>query len=240
MTEFKNVNAGYPGEENIIHNISFRVSGGERVGIVGSNGAGKSTLLKAALGLVNHSGEITVGGLEVSKKNLAGIRKKAGYLLQNSDSQMFMPTVLDDMVFGPVNYGTGREEAVQKAKETLDSLGAGYLAGKYNHKLSGGEKKLAAIATVLTADPEILLLDEPTSSLDPKNRRKIIDILNSTDKTKLIASHDLDFILDTCDRVILLYRGSLISQGSAQEILQNRELLEENGLELPLRYYTAG
>lgn len=237
MIEFRNVSAGYPGGETILRDISFSVKAGENIGIVGANGAGKSTLLKTALGLLTHEGTVLIGGVEVNKKNLPVIRKTAGYLLQDSDNQMFMPTVLDDMVFAPVNYGKSRQEAEKSAKETLESLGAGYLIDKYNHKLSGGEKKLAAIATVMTAEPEILLLDEPSASLDPKNRRKIINILNSINKTKLIASHDLDFILDTCQRVMILNQGKLVSQGNAAEILQNGELLDENGLELPLRYY---
>ncbi|MBR3620866.1 MAG: ABC transporter ATP-binding protein, partial [Clostridia bacterium] len=215
----------------------FSVAAGESTGIVGANGAGKSTLLKTALGLLNFEGTVLIGGAQVNKKNLPLIRKTAGYLLQDSDNQMFMPTVLDDMAFAPVNYGKSRAEAEKAAKETLESLGAGYLIDKYNHKLSGGEKKLAAVATVMTAEPEILLLDEPSASLDPKNRRKIINILNSINKTKLIASHDLDFILDTCEKVMILNNGELVCQGSAGEILQDAQLLDRNGLELPLRYY---
>lgn len=237
MIEFKNVSAAYHGGEDILYEISFKTAAGENTGIIGANGAGKSTLLKTAVGLLGHSGEIIIGSDEVCKKNLAVIRRKAGYLLQNSDDQMFMPTVLDDMIFASVNYGMKREEAVAKAEETLRRLGAENLRDKYNHKLSGGEKKLAAIATILTAEPEILLLDEPTSSLDPKNRRRIINILNAEKKTKLIASHDLDFILDTCDTVILLNKGRIAARGDAKEILRNKELLEENDLELPLRYY---
>ena len=239
MIEFINVSAGYPGGENILNEISFSIGAGENTGIIGANGAGKSTLLKTALGLVEHSGEIRIASVDVCKKNLAVIRRKAGYLLQNSDDQMFMPTVLDDMIFADVNYGMSREEATAKAEETLRRLGAENLLGKYNHKLSGGEKKLAAIATILTAEPEILMLDEPTSSLDPKNRRRIINILRSEKKTQLIASHDLDFILDTCTRVILLNKGRIAADGEADEILRNKDLLEENDLELPLRYYGA-
>ncbi len=236
MLEYINVSCSYQDGTEALHNISLSVSEGEKIGIAGANGAGKSTLLKSACGLVKHSGKIFADNIELCKKNLTQIRKKVGYLFQNSDNQLFMPTVLDDMVFGPVNYGMPREQAKEKALSTLRSLNIEHIAGKYNHKLSGGEKKMAAVAAVLTMEPEILLLDEPSASLDPKNRRNLINILNSINKTQLIASHDLDMLLDTCDRVILLCEGKISADGKCADILSDRELLENNELELPLRY----
>ena len=234
MIQFENVCVYYEKGTEILHSLSFEIKAGERVGLIGANGAGKSTLFKALTGLVPFEGEITVCGLTLDKDNLAQIRTKTGYIMQNSDNQMFMPRVIDDMVFGPVNYGMSRDEAEKSASEALEKLDAAYLRDKYNHKLSGGEKRLAAIAAILAMKPEILLFDEPSSALDPKNRRNLIGIVNTLPETKIIATHDLDFVLDTCERVILLSKGKIAADGSAAEILADKVLLEKNGLELPL------
>lgn len=235
MIRFENVTYSYPGGREVLHNISFEIKEGGSVGLIGANGAGKSTLLKAMLGLIEADGSITVDGLAMSRENLPAIRKALGYVLQDSDSQMFMPTVLEDMIFGPMNYGMSREEAEKKAGEVLERLGIEELKNRYNHKISGGEKRMAAIATILAMEPKAMLMDEPSSSLDPKNRRGLINILNDIKITKLIASHDLDMILDTCEEVILINKGSVIARGKAKEILKDKALLEANDLELPFR-----
>ena len=147
---------------------------------------------------------------------------------------MFMPTVYEDMIFGPKNYGLSKEETDKKIDEVLQLLGIQDLKHRYNHKLSGGEKRMTAIATVLAMEPEVLLMDEPSAALDPYNRRMVINIIKQLPQTKIITSHDLDMILDTCDRVILLGNGKVVADGECREILANRELLEENRLELPL------
>ena len=214
--------------------MTFDVNDGEKVGLIGANGAGKSTLLKCVPGLLQASGTITVGGLAVNRENLAEIRRKVGYVLQDPDSQMFMPKVIDDMIFGPVNYGLSREEAEAQADRVLEELGMTRLRDRYNHRISGGEKRMAAIATVLAMGPDIMLMDEPSSSLDPRNRRALINTIKRLDRTMLIASHDLDMILDICSRVILLDGGKLIADGKAADILRDRELLEAHSLELPL------
>ena len=175
-------------------------------------------------------------GLEVIPRNLAVIRKKLGFVLQNSDNQMFMPTVIEDMLFGLLNYGMSRQEALQRADSVLKELGQEKLRNLYNHKISGGEKRMAAVATVLAMDPEVLLMDEPTSALDPYNRRIIIETIRKLPRTKIITSHDLDMIYDTCSRVILLSQGTVAADGPAEEILKDRELLEANRMELPLRF----
>lgn len=236
MIVFENVTVAYDRGAPALHSLDFEIKDGAAVGIIGANGAGKTTLFKALTGLLPFEGRITVNSVEVAKKNLPGIRKMLGYVMQNSDNQMFMPKVSDDMIFGPVNYGMSREEAGKRADEVLGKLNISYLRDRYNHKISGGEKRLAAIATVLAMEPGILLFDEPSSALDPKNRRMLINILNSLGETKLIASHDLDLVLDTCREVMLLNEGRLCAFGSAKEILTDKALLEANGLELPLRY----
>ena len=234
MLSFENVSFSYPGGSPVLEGITFEVTDGEKVGLIGANGAGKSTLMKCVPGLLDASGDITVGGLKVCRENIAEIRKKVGYVLQDSDNQMFMPKVIDDMIFGPVNYGLSREEAEAQADRVLEQLDITRLRDRYNHRISGGEKRMAAIATVLAMEPDIMLMDEPSSSLDPRNRRAVINTIKGLNKTMLIASHDLDMILDTCSRVILLDCGKVIADGKAEDILRNRELLEAHSLELPL------
>ena len=234
MVEFQNMSFSYDGEHPVIEELSFKIKKGEAVGLIGANGAGKSTIMNLMLGLLNGSGQILVDDLPVNKKNLPQIRQKIGFVLQNSDNQMFMPTVYEDMIFGPLNYGMSREQAEQRVDNVLDALGLQYLKHRYNHKISGGEKRMAAIATILAMEPEMIVMDEPSTALDPVNRRKVINTINSLPQTKLIASHDLDMILDTCQRVILLSQGKIAADGTAEEILQDRALLEANQMELPL------
>lgn len=233
MIKFENVSFSY-GEHTVLDNVSFEINEGEQVGLIGANGAGKSTIMKAALGLISCGGEIKIDSMPMERENLPAIRKALGYVLQDSDNQMFMPTVLEDMIFGPINYGMNREEAEKAAEETLAQLGLEYLKNRHNHKMSGGEKRMAAIATILAMKPKAMLMDEPSTALDPQNRRTLIRALNALPITKIIASHDLDLILDTCDRVLLLSDGKIAADGSINDILYDKELLENNHLELPL------
>ncbi|MBR0307506.1 MAG: energy-coupling factor ABC transporter ATP-binding protein [Mogibacterium sp.] len=234
MISFENVSFAYEAGEPVINDLSFRIEDGEAVGLIGANGAGKSTVMKLLLGLVSGEGRIMVDDTEVKRENLAKIRKKLGFVLQNSDNQMFMPTVYEDMMFAPLNYMVSREDAEKRVDEVLDRLGLQYLKHKYNHKISGGEKRMAAIATILAMEPDAILMDEPTSALDPYNRRVVINTIRELPQTKLITSHDLDMIMDTCDRVILISDGRLAADGDAKTILSDKELLEANHMELPL------
>ena len=246
MIQFEKVTYAYEKGKTVLSEVSFKIEEGETVGLIGANGAGKSTVMKLLLGLTGPGagktsgslteGRILVDGLEVIPRNLAEIRRKLGFVLQNSDNQMFMPTVIEDMLFGLLNYGMSRQEALQRADSVLKELGQEKLKGLYNHKISGGEKRMAAVATVLAMDPEVLLMDEPTSALDPYNRRIIINTIRKLPRTKIITSHDLDMIYDTCGRVILLSGGSVAADGPAEEILRDKELLEANRMELPLRF----
>lgn len=234
MLEFRNVSFGYDRTSPVIRELSFKINDGETVGLIGANGAGKSTVMKLILGLLSGEGEILLDGVEVKRETLSEIRKKIGFVLQDSDDQMFMPTVYEDMIFGPMNYGMSREEADRKADEVLEKLGITALKHRHNHRLSGGEKRMAAIATILAMEPEVILMDEPTAALDPYNRRIVINAVNGLSQTRIITSHDLDMIMDTCERVILLSSGRIAADGPAETILRERELLEENRLELPL------
>ena len=234
MIEFQNVSFAYEKNCPVLRELSFRIEKGEAVGLIGANGAGKSTVMKLLLGLLEGEGKILVDGTEVRKDTLPEIRRKLGFVLQNSDNQMFMPTVYEDMVFGPLNYMLSREETDARVDAVLARLHLEDLKHRYNHKISGGEKRMAAIATVLAMEPEAILMDEPTSALDPYNRRIVINTIRELEQTKLITSHDLDMILDTCDRVILLSNGAIAADGAAQNILRDRSLLERHRMELPL------
>ena len=234
MIEFQHVSFAYENNHQVLNDLSFHIEDGESVGLIGANGAGKSTIMKLLTGLLQGQGRILVSGMEVSRSNLSTIRQKLGFVLQNSDNQMFMPTVYEDMMFAPLNYKISREEAEKRIDEVLARLNLAYLKHRHNHKISGGEKRMAAIATILAMEPEAILMDEPTSALDPYNRRIIINTIRELDQTKLITSHDLDMILDTCSRVILLSNGNIAADGPAEEILRDRALLEDHRMELPL------
>ena len=205
----------------------------ENVGLIGANGAGKSTIMKILLGLLSYEGNVTVESIPVVKKNYPEIRRKLGFVLQDSDNQMFMPTVYEDMMFAPMNYGLTKEEAEKRVDRILEKLGLMELKHRYNHKISGGEKRMAAIATILAMEPKVILMDEPSTALDPMNRRTLINTINQLPQAKIIASHDLDMILETCSRVILLNHGEIVADGETKEILTNQELLEANRMELP-------
>ena len=234
MIEFQNVSFAYEKGRPVLRDLSFRIEDGEAVGLIGANGAGKSTVMKLLLGLLQGEGKILVDGVEVKRDTLGEIRRKLGFVLQNSDNQMFMPTVYEDMIFAPLNYMLSREEADARVDAVLARLHLEDLKHRYNHKISGGEKRMAAIATILAMEPEAILRDEPSSALDPYNRRLVINTIRELSQTKLITSHDLDLILDTCGRVILLSNGRIAADGPAQELLRDRALLEANRMELPL------
>ena len=237
LIKMKNLYFSYENGEEILHNLNFTAFRGESIGLIGANGVGKSTFLKILVGLnTGFEGSLEIGHHVMNKENLAHIREHIGYVFQDSDAQMFMTTVEDDIAFGPRNYGLSEAEVEERVAEALKKTHIEHLRQKAVYKLSGGEKKLAAIATILAMEPDIILMDEPSVALDPKNRRYLINLLNEMPITKLVASHDLDFILDTCSRVIFMYNGSIIADDKAENILTNKAFLEAFGMELPLRY----
>lgn len=224
-------------QKSVLNNMNLSIENGESVGLIGENGAGKSTFLKLLTGLLDmQEGKVRVSGLEMKKENLRKIRTEIGYVFQDSDSQLFMSTVYEDVAFAPRNYGKSEEEIQTAAMSALRQVHMDDKKDRQIYRLSGGEKKLAAIATVLAVGTKLMLLDEPSVALDPKNRRNLIHILNELPGAKIIASHDLDFVYDTCKRVILLSGGKIAADGGAKEILTDRELLEGHGLELPLSF----
>lgn len=233
--DVQNVSFGYERGKEILKDISFHGGENDAIGLVGANGVGKSTLLKLLVGLnTDYSGSIRVEEIPVKKDMLPQIREKIGYVFQDSDSQLFMSTAYQDIAFAPRNYGFPEEEVQRRVTHALEMTGITHLKDKQIFKMSGGEKKLVSIATILSMTPDIILMDEPSIALDPRNRRNLIHILNSFEHLKIIASHDLDMILETCNRTILMANGRIIRDGLTKDILTDQKLLEENGLELPM------
>jgi len=226
----------YNAEKEILSNISLEAHGSQSIGIIGANGVGKSTLLKLLVGLhICRPGTITINHLPLIKSNLATLREQIGYVFQDANHQLFMSTVFEDVAFGPRNYGCPPEAIHLRVMEALQKVHMASFKDKPIYQLSGGQKKLVSIATILSMNPNIILLDEPSSGLDPRNRKHLIAILNDMKLLKIIASHDLDFIYDTCERTLLLANGAIVADGPTKEILSNETLLKNNGLELPLR-----
>lgn len=231
LLNISELNFAYEKDQVVLRDISFKAEYGESIGLVGANGIGKSTLMKLMVGLyLDYTGSITIAGHEMSKKNLDHIREHIGYVFQDSDSQLFLSTVEDDVAFGPRNYGLSEKEVEERVSEALRLVGIENLRDNKTYKLSGGEKKLASIATILSMKPDIIIMDEPSVALDPRNRRNLIRILKGLGGLKIIASHDLDFVMNTCERTILLDGGTIVADGRTEEILGNRELLEAHGL----------
>ena len=225
----------YPDGTPALRDVSLAVCRGESVGIIGANGAGKSTLLLHLAGCLTPSGgKLTIGGTPLHRDTVDAIRRSVGVVFQNPDDQLFMPTVQDDVAFGPRNQGLAEAEVAGRVQEALAAVGAAGLVGRPPYRLSGGEKRAVSIATVLAMSPEILVLDEPTAGLDPRSRRNVIGLLNQLDHTRIVASHDLDLILEVCQRVILLRQGRVAADGRCAEVLRQSALLADGGLELPL------
>lgn len=236
MIKLNHFSFSYIENRTILDDLTFHIQKGEKVGLIGCNGAGKSTLLKTVIGIEDGQGGLQVAGMTMNNQNLASIRSHIGYVFQDSDNQLFMSSVYEDVAFGPMNEGLQGKELEERINNALDLVHMQEKKHEKIYRLSGGEKKRAAIATVLSMRPDILLFDEPSVSLDPRHRRGLINVVNELPYTMLIASHDLDFIYDTCDRVLLLSDGKLVADGLTQEILTNKKLLEDNGLELPLSF----
>jgi cobalt/nickel transport system ATP-binding protein len=235
IIDFKNVFFRYPDGTEALKGVSFRITHGESVGVVGANGAGKSTLLLQMNGyMLPSSGLISIGDLELTKKTRQEIRKKVGVVFQNPDDQLFMPKVYDDVAFGPLNLGMSAEKVSDRVNAALQTVGCLNLSEKPPHHLSAGQKKAVSIATVLAMEPDILAMDEPSSNLDPKSRRYLMGLLRGFKHTKIIASHDLDFILEVCERCLVIKDGRIVADGPVLSILMDQSLLEENNLELPL------
>ena len=234
VIEIRDLNFSYSAAAKTLADINLDVYAGETVGIIGPNGAGKSTLLLHLDGLLNGVGGITICGRPLCKENIVFIRQKVGLVFQDPEDQLFMPTVYEDVAFGPKNQGLNKEAIEERVRSALADVDLTGKKGCLSHHLSLGERKRAAIAAVLSMAPEILVLDEPNSNLDPRTRRHLIKLLSGFSVTKIIATHDLEMVLELCDRVIILDQGRIAGQGRPKEILSDKSLLESHGLEVPL------
>lgn len=231
----------YPDGQAALEQVSFSLRRGEKLGLAGPSGAGKSTLLMHLNGLLPdkltpEAANVEVAGLPLVKRNLREIRRRVGFLFQDPDDQLFCPTVREDVAFGPLNLGLSQSEAAQRVKESLALVGMSGYEDRSTLRLSVGERKRVCLAGVLACRPSMLALDEPFSNLDPRARRQLARILQAFPGGQIIATHDLDFIVELCDRVLILDQGRLRADGPTREVLSNRDLMEKHGLEVPLRY----
>lgn len=234
LVEAVNLSYRYPDGHLALDAVSFSITHGESVAVIGANGAGKSTLLQHLNGcLLPSSGEVRIGHLPVTRQSLDTVRRTVGMVFQNPDDQLFMPTVLEDVQFGPSNMGFAESAARMRAMEALQQVGAAHLVESAPYHLSGGEKKRVALATVLAMHPDILVLDEPSAGLDHAARRQVIELIRGFAHTKIMTTHDFELILDCCERVIVLDQGSLLLSGPTAEVFAQRELLARCGLEPP-------
>jgi cobalt/nickel transport system ATP-binding protein len=225
----------YPGSTDALRHVSFRIAEGERLAVLGPNGAGKSTLLLHLNGLLLPSdGRVMVDGVLVSEATARDVRRRVGFVFQNPDDQLFLPTLLEDVAFAPLNDGRPPAAAEAEARETLRDLGIEHASSRAAHHLSGGERRLAALATVLVSRPDVLALDEPTSALDARGRRHVVELLRGRTETLVLATHDLRAAAALCERAIVLDSGSLIRDGRLDELLTDTPFLERYGLVAPL------
>lgn len=232
--EILDLNYSYPDGREALHGVNLTVNKGDTAGLIGHNGAGKSTLIMLLNGVFTGRGTIKIAGLPLEKKNLKEIRKSVGVVFQNPDDQLFMPTVFDDIAFGPLNFGLSSEEVKNRVDEVIKAMKLEGFEDRLPHHLSTGEKKRVSIATVLSMRPSLIILDEPSSNLDPKGRRELIKLLKTIEGTKIIATHDLELVLEICNKVILMRKGQVVATGKTSEILSDEKLLDENDLEKPL------
>jgi len=235
IVEARNLVYTYPDGNRALNGINFCIHHGEAVAVIGGNGAGKSTLLLHLNGFLRAtSGEVRIGDFPVTRETLQQVRRTVGSVFQYPDDQLFMPTVFEDVAFGPLNMGLPPDEVERRVRDALETVGASHLAARPPYRLSGGEKRVVAIAGVLAMEPSILVMDEPGDGLDPAARRRLINLLRGFHHTRIIATHDLDLVLDLCSRVLVLNGGRIEADGVPEEIFADAALLERCRLELPL------
>ena len=234
VVEVKDLAFAYPDGTQALRGVSFRVLHGECVAVIGGNGAGKSTLLQHLNGyLLPGSGAVRVGDFLLGRDTVDQVRRSVGMVFQDPDDQLFMPTVFEDVAFGPLNFGLDAATAEARVMLALERVGMAHLRERPPYKLSAGEKRAVALATALVMSPDVMVMDEPSSNLDPRGRRRLIDLLRSFPHTRIIATHDLEMVVELCPRVILLDRGQVMADGATADILGREELMLEHGLEKP-------
>ncbi len=228
---FENLNFSYPDGHIALRNVNLRIRDGEKVALVGPNGAGKSTLLLHFNGILMGDGRMRIYGNDLKNGNLRKIRSLVGLVFQNPDDQLFSPTVFEDVAFGPIYQGLSEDEVKKQVEQALESVHMKDYAQRVSYHLSIGEKKRISIATVLSMNPKILVLDEPSAGLDPRSRRSLIHLLSELPQTLIAATHDLALVRELLPRTIIMNGGKIIADGRTSDLLQNTTLLLENGLE---------
>ena len=240
MSKYLNINNlsySYPDGHEALKDIGFSIQKRESIAILGPNGAGKTTLILHLNGILGSlSGKIEVDGLKYTTENIAKIRETVGVVFQDPDDQLFMPTVIEDVMFGPKNFGYSNEDAEKNAVEALRMVGMDDFQDRAPHHLSFGQKRKVAIATVLASKPKLLVLDEPASNLDPASRRDLIEILKNLNISIILVTHDLPMALEICERSIILNEGEIKEDSQTKIILQNEKIMKENRLELPFGF----
>ncbi|MBK9475963.1 MAG: ABC transporter ATP-binding protein [Tetrasphaera sp.] len=234
VVDVRGVSYAYPGGQPALRGLDLHVHPGERVALLGPNGAGKTTLVLHLNGILTPaSGSVSISGLTVSRQSLPEIRRRVGIVFQDPDDQLFMPTVRDDVAFGPANLGLRGSELADRVHEAMTAVDVQALADRPPHHLSFGQRRRVAIATVLAMRPEILVLDEPSSNLDPASRRELADILESLEVTVLMVTHDLPYAAQLCERSVILSDGRVVADGATGLLLRNTDLMGAHRLELP-------
>lgn len=232
FVKYTNVHYRYEDGTEALKGVDFMVTHGERVALLGLNGSGKSTLLLLTDALLLPSeGEVNIGDVPVTKKTAESIRRSVGFVFQDPDDMLFMPTIYDDVAFGPRNMNLPEPEVERRVKSALDAVGLKDMEDKASYQLSGGQRRSAAIASVLSMEPDILLLDEPSANLDAKSRRSLIELLKRFNHTIILATHDIDMAKELCGRSVILADGRVVADGLTEEIFSNPKLLEKVGLE---------
>ncbi|MEA4884537.1 MAG: ABC transporter ATP-binding protein [Clostridia bacterium] len=237
VIDVQNLSVVYPDGTKAIDDISFSLTDGETAALIGANGAGKTSLILSLVGVIPSKGDVAVGDVRLCRETIGEVRRLVGVVFQNPDDQLFMPTIYDDVAFGLRNYGIAETEIEQRVDCGLQELRIAHLKQRSSLKLSAGEKRTAAIATVLVMEPTVMLFDEPTAFLDPKARRNLIKLLGKLPHTKLIATHDIPFAAQVCDRAILLKSGRIFADGPSSELLYDEKTMDDCGVEaIPLSY----
>ena len=231
--EIENFSYDYPDGTKALADINLSIAHGEKVAIIGPNGAGKSTLLLAMSVFLKGAGKIVIDGIEASAKNAKKVRRLLGLVMQTPDEQLFMPTLFDDVAFGPMNMGLGADEVKRQTAEALKTVGLEGMEAKPPHHLSGGQKRSAAIATILSMNPKIITMDEPEASLDPRTRNNLTALLRSLPQTLIVATCNMNFAAGLCERAVLIDEGRIIADGDAKRVMSDANLMQNHGLEVP-------
>jgi cobalt transport protein ATP-binding subunit len=240
IVQFDAVRYRYPTGTDALDGVTFAVQAGERVALAGPNGAGKSTLVLAMAGFLRAEGTIRVAGHTLTPGSARDVRRHLGLVFQDADDQLFMPRVGDDVAFGPATMGLAPREVDARVREALAAVGLEGYEDRVPYHLSVGEKRRAALATVLAMRPQILVLDEPSADLDPRGRRDLINLLSGLEATRLVVTHDLDLAVETCERTVVMDAGRVVADGPTRTVLADADLAAAHGLEVPYRLAEQG